>query len=1355
MKRICLLMILMSSILICTRSNAICTKANSISPSFENNKVNKISKIIVPKTTKKLLVYKSPSLTAPRLIDSDEGGDFATLTWEKSPNDNKYAYLQEYDVLPVIEETNAWYKVYTNEWPNGSFVGYVPKSECKEISTTVHINQLDLINKDDPGWMERYTLLDNGYYIEWGRRELPPDPYLNIGKIENGIRVETTQDVFIGGAKDKSKGYVSWEDEEGREQEMEFTCSSFIMPDDYPVDIPDINKLSSGEKYKLLSLSKNGFTRFGIGIYSKDCDIFWIKTDGEFVLALGYRDDYNKIMEQCSTLEDVSKVIDNDNYKNFWINVSDEFIARDYNQEYFAKYDTLPHLEHAPELAKQRELLSEKAYSLYRALWKENNGDINKLKSIYNSGGIKSAIDSGLLLYAMIKGYNADIRSNDLDTLEWLCNNCPSDYILENLKAVWTRAKLRSLINNESDWPEFRKVFSSSNYCAIDGIDPYRYNGRGNISTNEQGFSSIKNKYLTGRLDVLKNKETIDGISYDSYMERALTNIDTSRPSVESLETMKTVLSNNLDELDADFKGYESYLLLRNQTKGKVDLVNVLINEHNGNVSYNDYNALTKASNPSFQKYAERRMPELQKRRTEKEIAVIDRTVFSKADIKLYKKFITSATEAKPEVGKKKLKAEFVNSVKSSYIDVAFKECTDAYNIYPVGEYSDIYLSSKEDYDVTNIILMYWEGKDILATITPFLKEFPNSYYKPLLQELYKDRYGTSLITNTQTVKEPLSEVADNNQSALDGANRSIKKSPAEPDTPPSPKPQTIEKPVLPYILNTDSIKFHNHDNDQIISCDQTGTVGTDSFREVVIYKNGTSKLSDTWGNWILFKTEYEINKYTGETTNNPIKADEYINGTKNIYIIAANICDKGNQYSISLSNDTVTLRTPVGLSVCASIIPQIPVSSFFEKKQLKLISKRLSSIGASISYQYEPFVNISLPSSNYIWSLDSKAIISNQKRDYSNPYVMHMKKDLRSSVRSSTGDEPDVIIINDNHLDEISRILLRLFKNPSLLVPSYDFMYARPSSIITTIKLLSDYSKLFGNDIIVKGPNNNELFNFEDISIRLLNGKTISGGYYDDSTKRMYFPLDDKSVLQACSNEAAVLDVSSIRENNVVWIKCLRSDVIERYTANDKIGELYFTNGNYIKFSKLNGGQVFDCHVNRPTGLCVIKLDDEKPQSVFKCTQGSYKGITCELGKRYYDDILTDKELLDPNNNSDLEHAYWRNVCETRSRAIEERAAEVVTFETVVEESYEEKKAKAMKTLEAKYGKKYVDALQNGKILIGTPEELILKYTNSTLKSDNLYTRKYSIIDSFLGHRSCTVWVNKNTKKVTSVTYY
>ena len=543
--------------------------------------------------------------------------------------------------------------------------------------------------------------------------------------------------------------------------------------------------------------------------------------------------------------------------------------------------------------------------------------------------------------------------------------------------------------------------------------------------------------------------------------------------------------------------------------------------------------------------------------------------------------------------------------------------------------------------------------------------------------------------------------------------------------------------------------------------------VGEEKYKEynIIRYSDGTSKMFNKNGNWIQFTTEYEVNTFTGETTNNPIKADSYINGNKNMNIIAADICDKDNQYSISLSNDTVTLKTPVGLSVCVCIIPQIPVSSFFEKKQLKIISKRLSSIGASIStktIENEPFVNISFPSSNYIWSLDSRSIITNQKRDNSDLYfkVRHMNQNLSSVgggqyVSASTGREPDIIIINDNHLDEISRILLRLFIKPNSLVPSYNQWEGnKPSSIITTIKLLSDYSKLFENDIIVKGPNNNELSNFEDIPIRLLDGRSISGGYYDDSTKRMYYPLDDKFVLQACSNETATLDMSSVTNDNVVWIKCLRSDVIERYTANDKIGELYFTNGDYIKFSKLKSGQVFDCHVNRPTGLCIIKLDGENPQSVFICTQGNYKGVTCELKQSYYyGDILTAKALLDPDNNGDLEYAYWHKMNEIEGKRAREEGQAKVYFDTV-EENTEEKVAKERQALETKYGKKYVDALYNGKILVGTPEELILKHTNSTLKSEDLHTRKYWI-DNLLGRWAWTVWVNKNTKKVTSVIYY
>ena len=103
--------------------------------------------------------------------------------------------------------------------------------------------------------------------------------------------------------------------------------------------------------------------------------------------------------------------------------------------------------------------------------------------------------------------------------------------------------------------------------------------------------------------------------------------------------------------------------------------------------------------------------------------------------------------------------------------------------------------------------------------------------------------------------------------------------------------------------------------------------------------------------------------------------------------------------------------------------------------------------------------------------------------------------------------------------------------------------------------------------------------------------------------------------------------------------------------------------------------------------------------------------------------------------------------------KRLREEGQAKVYFDTV-EENTEEKVAKERQALETKYGKKYVDALYNGKILVGTPEELILKHTNSTLKSEDLHTRKYWI-DNLLGRWAWTVWVNKNTKKATSVIYY
>ena len=68
------------------------------------------------------------------------------------------------------------------------------------------------------------------------------------------------------------------------------------------------------------------------------------------------------------------------------------------------------------------------------------------------------------------------------------------------------------------------------------------------------------------------------------------------------------------------------------------------------------------------------------------------------------------------------------------------------------------------------------------------------------------------------------------------------------------------------------------------------------------------------------------------------------------------------------------------------------------------------------------------------------------------------------------------------------------------------------------------------------------------------------------------------------------------------------------------------------------------------------------------------------------------------------------------------------------------------------KYGKKYVDALFNeGKILVGAPEDLVKKHTQSTLVSETQSTRTYKIKGVFNDWASI-VDVDVQTKKVIAV---
>jgi hypothetical protein len=274
-----------------------------------------------------------------------------------------------------------------------------------------------------------------------------------------------------------------------------------------------------------------------------------------------------------------------------------------------------------------------------------------------------------------------------------------------------------------------------------------------------------------------------------------------------------------------------------------------------------------------------------------------------------------------------------------------------------------------------------------------------------------------------------------------------------------------------------------------------------------------------------------------------------------------------------------------------------------------------------------------------------------------------------------------------------------------------------------------------------------------DNYTLKLLNGNTYPGGYYDSYTKRMYYPTIENYMFQGCSVSTGNTKFSSITEDDIVWIKSQRSNVLDHIIINDNIGELYFNNGDYLKYSKLQRGQVYDCRMNLPTGLCIIKLDNAKPVTSFKCTQQgrSYTGITVEIEKKYYyDDLLID--FINLNGNEDLERA----VDAYYSKKAREEGESYAIIETVSTDSIEAaKKAERKKSLDnlnAKYGKKYVDALFNeGKILVGTPEGLVRNHTKSELISETQTTRKYKVSGTFRDWAS-TIVVSKKTKRVISV---
>lgn len=310
--------------------------------------------------------------------------------------------------------------------------------------------------------------------------------------------------------------------------------------------------------------------------------------------------------------------------------------------------------------------------------------------------------------------------------------------------------------------------------------------------------------------------------------------------------------------------------------------------------------------------------------------------------------------------------------------------------------------------------------------------------------------------------------------------------------------------------------------------------------------------------------------------------------------------------------------------------------------------------------------------------------------------------------------------------------------------------------------ELTLDAQKALGTNYYLIGSNGNKLEEKRYDFKGGIGGMWGFKGWYDDSTQKVYFiyklakeglPLPEDFVLQVYSGNG---------KEELVY--CLPTDTIERIVSNENVEETYFTNGDYLKYSKLKRGVVYDCSIHRSNGIWTVNYDGENLRSQFEFTTGEWSGLVYTGKIRYSDyglclvrenlvDVEVGDSLFNPKtkkyqlllNNGEF---FYGSKREYDAQQLAKKQAD----ERAQDQARLTEKQKERQSLYQKYGKQYVDALfDEGKILVGTPEGLVKNHTQSTLINETQYTRTYKI-KGWLNDWGATVDVNTKTGKVTAV---
>lgn len=518
--------------------------------------------------------------------------------------------------------------------------------------------------------------------------------------------------------------------------------------------------------------------------------------------------------------------------------------------------------------------------------------------------------------------------------------------------------------------------------------------------------------------------------------------------------------------------------------------------------------------------------------------------------------------------------------------------------------------------------------------------------------------------------------------------------------------------------------------------------------RTYTVYRNGdgTTRIEDNSGNWMLFNTEYQVNEYTGEKSSTPINGKIYcgFGGKKDVVLLAAHrILPNGYRLEVDSYNKTVTMTyVPLGVSyvtkrnkVLSRIWYEWISETNFQDSFNLLYNKDNCIVKGPANEILIDCTNMKFKDiggreilgglynkKNHYMYYVHKFGKKNDNYDYRNGYVMKVypinkdaENNLDSYILQNSKDYADLDSINSQNANNQKKL----------------------PAIQNEISKLKNERDQLKKDYDVK-KNAYQTRNYNPNLQQLSNEFRTN---YNKITQKI-------SQLERTSNEiyANRKPIKTISSNynvqDVFLLPCIPTDKIKEVKIGDKVSEMYYENGDYIKISKIKNGEVFDCNMHRPNGTWRVWLDKNfQTNSQFAYTKGKFKGLICNgyFANSEYASCLSCLDMVrwDMIRSYDGGHtvemydsAKKRTVHVYENGVIKEDYDEMLEARRKAAEAEKDKKQEALyQSYCKKYGKANVDEIMlRNNIKVGMPFSVIKAFCNYKLTDDRGSSKWYAV---------------------------